>query len=210
MSSINYEALDEALNLIEVIEEGANMELTKKMSSTTKEYKAACKAAKEAVKQHDFKTAKSKVNVALKAAEDLKKYADDMKAEKNSAFVGFFLGSLYGCCQCIVPIAICTVGAIGIVISSKMNNAQLYRACDAVAGGAAIATSVKELIDYFNDVKQQRENERNDKGSNDTYNYYRIKVQGYASKLIENTKKLNNLIEKTEKKYNEIEKSKNK
>ena len=205
---MDYYALDEALEYIQLVEEGANMELTKKMRSTTKDYKAACKAATEAVKKHDFKAAKAKAKEALKAAEDLQDYANNMKGETASAFIGFFLGDLYTCCQAIVPMSIAIASAIGFTISSKMGADEIRAVFSRVNYAASISEWLVTFFQWFRDVKQARENFFNDKKENDTYNYYRIKAQNYAKELIKHTKNLDKMIERAEKKYEKKKKKK--
>ena len=74
----------------EALNEGANIEITKKCREFYKKYKENIKAAKAAIKDGDKKTAKSNIKQAKGELEKFKKEVENMDSTAGSAIFGFF------------------------------------------------------------------------------------------------------------------------
>lgn len=78
----------------ETLNEGANIEITKKCRAFFKSYKQNIKTAKSALKSGDKKTAKANIKEARADLEKFKKEVDQMDSSAGSAIFGFFAHGL--------------------------------------------------------------------------------------------------------------------
>ena len=86
MSEINYEALDESIEYLDLVSEGVNAELWKGSHKYKKEFREATKAAKKACKEKRYADAKSALKDASKIANEYAKFIDGIKAEEGDYF----------------------------------------------------------------------------------------------------------------------------
>ena len=92
---MNYEALDESLEYLDVISEGANAELWKESAKVRKEFTASIKAAKAKIKEKKFKDAKKDIAAARKTLNEYSKYIDTFQSDGAiSVITGYWMGCL--------------------------------------------------------------------------------------------------------------------
>lgn len=106
-----------------LVSEGANIEMTKAAKSKMKEFTAALKAYRKALKSEDYDAAKSHLDNANKSIVDLEKEIKDLDFTVGSAIFGFFANSFISSLQMLIPNIITTVFFVsGVKKSFKVSN----------------------------------------------------------------------------------------
>ena len=144
---MNYEALDEALEYIEAVNEGVNADISAATSKMRKEYRAYLKDAKAAIKAHNPDKAKEHLKKAETVVDDYIKFLESTKAEdvKGSNAIGTIIGVLVVFAKCSIPLAILAYMAVSQAVNKKKREA-------ATENLRAIMDEAEEALNNF-DVK---------------------------------------------------------
>ena len=202
-----YMMLDEADDMLETLEEGANIDYTKAFTSAKKEIKTGIKDVKSLIKAKEYTKAKSKCKELHKVTSDLIKKIDSIDSSVGSAVLGYIAQSYLTLGEVLLPVGIIMTGT-GLnyagVISSIHNGSSLTNIIK-IFGGAGISTVgyvwalIKEIIIFIKDIITLI-NEIKDKGANaNTLNLFRNKLIRYAKDYDKIITKLEDTIEKKSK-----------
>lgn len=203
----------------EVVEEGANLDLTNEWRNATKEVKAHLKDYKKNLKAKDFKKAASDLDAASKILKASRKKMEEIDAESvGSAVLGYFANGLVGLCEIIVPytvygigLGITTGGAIkaqGMAMDAMLGadvseKALKGAAATTIAGGvittaAGIVSIVKAIIILVKDIKTWIKEFKKDGEKLDVkhFNLYRNKLLRLMDDMIKKVDKLKDQVSK--------------
>ena len=117
----------------EIIEEGANVEMTKAWLGSKKEVKEYLKNYKKFLKAKEYKKASSELDKVTKILEKAKKDIKSVDQNAGTAAIGFFADFLVIVLEMFVPLSIEGIG-LGVVISGAKGASKAVDAA-AMAGG---------------------------------------------------------------------------
>ena len=122
---MNYEAIDEALEYIEAVNEGVNADISAATSKMRKEYRAYLKDAKAAIKAHYPDKAKEHLKKAENVVDDYIKFLESTKEKdvKGSNAIGTIIGVLVVFAKCSIPLAILAYMAVSQAVNKKKREA---------------------------------------------------------------------------------------
>lgn len=196
----------------EVVEEGANIDMTKIWRESKKENKEYLKNYKKFLKEKNFKAAAAELDKVTKNLEKAKKEIKDIDQNVGSAICGYFAEWIIDLLQVIVPYSITGVG-YGFSMSAiaemiKTGNVEvLTKAAPAVATAyiGAIWTSIKSLIILIKDIKTWiKEFKEDDKKLEAKhFNLYRNTLIRFMDDSIKNINKLKDGVAKAKAKEEE-------
>lgn len=201
---MNYEALDEALEYIEVVEEGANAELWKESSKIRKEFSDAVKQAKGKIKTKDYKGAKKDIEDARKVVNKYVKYIDNFKSDGPvSVFTGYWIACLNSMLRLGLSLVIAIVGSVaGTAAANVISQGDPYKAqalANIITLPATLWADIKgiyfDILDIVNFVDGITKGE----DAADILNLYRIQCKTAAKDYDYQLKYLENKLDKLEK-----------
>ena len=191
----SYMALSEQyVEDFELLEEGANIEITKKAQEFYKEYKKHIKAAKAALKNKDSNIAKSQISQAKKKLTNFKKEIKNMDSTAGSAIFGFFASSIilmardtifiFGDFGLAAGFGYLTLKELGKILTDifalfsrkpETNPVLLYLFSIGL-DASLIAGFIYNIYQLVLSIKKIKESLRNGDKSGDAFNLYRIEM----------------------------------
>ena len=153
---MNYEALDESIEYLELVSEGVNTELWAESKKINKKFKSAMKEAKACLKKRQFKEAKGHIAEGRKAVEEYAKFVDKTKADHDDvgeAIGGYFLGCLNNFGRVGLQLAICLGGAVAGGVAGGLAGGAAGHAINKASGGIAdsLLADFEDLQDFWNE-----------------------------------------------------------
>ena len=184
----------------EIIEEGANIDITKAFNSSKKQFKEKIKVAKGYIKAKEYGKAKTALKEAKSVTKDLQKTITSIESTTGSAIFGLFANGLLYMFEQLIPFAVTYAGGTmadyGIVtgkittLTKGMLVAKLGQIGMLVN---SIVIAVKNLITLIDRIKEGKEKEA------DYYNFYKNSFMRYSKDLEKIVDKLIKEVEKKEK-----------
>ena len=163
---MNYEALDEALEYIEAVNEGVNADITTATTKMRKDYREAIKRAKARIKLKEFKEAKKDIADARKVLEDYDKFLESTSENDTtkSNVIGGLIYTGFYFAKVAVPFAIAIAGLIVAKTQlKKLDNTKLGDTKIYIPKLTAenIRKSINDHIDSINKIANRGENAAN-------------------------------------------------
>ena len=198
MSEMNYEALDEALDYIEAVNEGANTDLLAKTSQFRKDYKALYKKLNKTWDDNEGDKKYSESKKVVKEMYDLiseyEKFIKDLDfSTVSEKVIGNLLGVLYFFSQHLYSGIFLIIGVASKAIGKKLNSADLDEYGKGVMIGAGAGQSIKNLLHLINDIDTYKKH-FGDSDKKDV-NAIKIKLLTYAKQVKSNTVEIENSID---------------
>ena len=197
----------------EVVEEGANIEMTKIWRESKKENKAYLKNNKKFLKETDFKKAAAELDKVTKNLEKAKKEIKDVDQTVGSAICGYFAEYVIDLLQLIVPFTVEGLGfgaaafSMKDVIADAMNgNFESFtpEALKKAAPGAvvgyigAVWVTLKAIVVLIKDIKTWIKEFKADDKKLDVkhFNLYRNTLIRFMDEAIKKVDKLKDGVAK--------------
>jgi len=192
-------------NLIEVIEEGANMEITKSFMSNKKAFKTHNSNLKKALKGNDFATAKAELKKMKADVKAIEKTINENDSDVGSAVFGYFATGLVNTLELFVPSLIYSTGAT--ISASSITNAFLTGDVNPVkvalggfmTGFGYTFTLIKSIIILVQEISEVVKAFQKKEGAANALNLYRGKIKTMVKKLNDSIDTIEKNIEKREK-----------
>lgn len=185
MSEMNYEALDEALDYIEAIEEGVNADLMSKSSSFRKEIRDFNKEYRSIMRNKEDGSRFNKARKLIDEFKDgpVKDYKEFVKSldssDTPSKIIGAMIGVLYTLSQSIIGLIAITFELVSINALEKAwqdsTMHQIFLGMNISSTIFKFAKDTNEDIEAFRDAYKDGGKEKN--------NYYITKCLGYAGAI---------------------------
>ena len=197
---MNYQALDEALEYIEVVEEGVNADLLKETSKFKKNYREKIKIAKKHIKANEYKEAKKAISEASKIVEDYSKFVEKANyGTVGSAVIGWFLGGLVEMGELALPLALMTVGVTGYAAGFKTENVAVLNIGYFTELEGELWGNIKSIFLLVKDIQEIAANFRRGENAEDAMNLYRVKCAQKAKAFAKQLANLNKQVDKLSK-----------
>lgn len=208
----------------EVVEEGANIEMTKIWRESKKENKEYLKNYKKFLKEKDFKKAAAELDKVTKNLEKAKKEIKDVDQTVGSAICGYFAEYIIDLFQLIIPFTVEGLGygammlSIKDVIADAMNgNFEGLQTPDVIkkaAPGAVVGNigavwlTIKAIVVLIKDIKTWIKEFKADDKKLDAkhFNLYRNTLIRFMDEAIKKVDKLKDGVAKAKAKAKEEEK----
>lgn len=184
----------------EIIEEGANIDITKAFDSSKKQFKEKIKAAKGYIKAKEYGKAKTALKEAKSITKDLQKTITEIDSTAGSAIFGYFAHGFLIMAETLIPCSISfvggTVGSYGLVtnnIAALSTGALIAKLGQLGTTVQSIVILVKGIITLIDRIKAGKED------AADYLNLYKNAFLRYTRDLDKNVDKLIKEVEKKEK-----------
>lgn len=204
----------------EVVEEGANIEMTKIWRESKKENKEYLKNYKKFLKEKDFKNAAAELDKVTKNLEKAKKEIKDIDQTIGSAICGYFAEYIINLLQLIVPFTVEGLGYGAMALSIKDTIADAMNgniegitpeAIKKAAPGALIGNigavwlTIKAIVVLIKDIKTWIKEFKADDKKLDAkhFNLYRNTLIRFMDEAIKKVDKLKDGVAKAKAKEEE-------
>ena len=219
LQNVIFECYSSAIDILseadqeEVIEEGANIEMTKIWRESKKENKEYLKNYKKFLKEKDFKKATAELDKVTKNLEKAKKEIKDVDQTVGSAICGYFAEYVIDLLQLIVPFTVEGLGfgaaafSMKDVIADAMNGnfesftpEALKKAIPGAVAGyvGAIWLTIKAIVVLIKDIKTWIKEFKADDKKLDAkhFNLYRNTLIRFMDEAIKKIDKLKDQVAK--------------
>lgn len=184
----------------DVLEEGANVDMTNIFKDSKKKFKAAMKESKGYIKSKDYANAKKSLNEAKSIASKMYKDIQSTHSTFGSAMWGYLCMLILNWYELLFTNAIALVGNKAFQFGLSATNFSLMKKGLVLTGLGSLGSFIKSIIILIKDIKEIIERSKSSKENiYDITNLYKNKLMRYSKDMEKQIDKLIKEVEKKEK-----------